>query len=629
MIPAAARPDTLVLNVDDDDLTRYAITQILRRGGYRVIEAPTVADADRLVEAEEFELVVLDINLPDGNGIDVCRRLKANPRTSLIPVLQVSATSIAIEDQVAGLEGGADAYLTWPVDPHVLLATARALLRAREAEAAVSLMGRQWQATVDAARDGMAILDETGRVVRANRRLGELVGQPVSRLPGQHLPTLLDPDGRTGLGARVRAALASGEADRFEIELPGGVHRASLDRVDDGPGGVRGVVLVLTDIGELRRLIESERETRITLTAVVAQMPVGLLVADQGGAVVLHNRHLEAIAGRSFEGASLVDQGTWAGVSFEGQPLEPDTSPFLRALRAGERFDDRELEIELPDGIRTLHFSAAPIEVDGRITAMVAAFSDISERKALDAIRDTFIGVLSHELRTPVTTILGGSRLLDSPRRNLDPETRAELTRDITAEAERLHRLVEDLLVLARTERGVPMQAADPVLVQHVIPSVIASELRLWPGLRVESRIGTLPAARGDAAYLEQVVRNLLSNAAKYGGAAGPVDVEASADRDEIRILVRDRGPGVSDADAPHLFDLFYRARAAQRHVSGAGIGLFVCRQLVHAMGGRIWVAPASGGGTEFGFTLPVFAEGPIDHDPIAPAAAAEARAGG
>jgi signal transduction histidine kinase len=345
------------------------------------------------------------------------------------------------------------------------------------------------------------------------------------------------------------------------------------------------------------------------LASVVAQMPIGILVADESGRVVLHNRQLELITHRSYLDTTLDDPEAWAGLRFEGRPLGDGDSPFVHVLRDAVRYDQREIEVQVDRSVHTLQFSAAPILVDGRPIAMVAALGDVTERKRLDALRDTFIGILSHELRTPVTTILGGSRLLDSERRNLDDATRAELIRDITAEAERLHRLVEDLLVLARTERGVSMRMADPVLVRHIIPRVVADEQRFWPGLEVSTSVSPQPTASGDAAYVEQVLRNLLSNAAKYGADSGPVEIAAKANHDSVQVTVRDHGPGIASEDLPYVFDLFYRGKSAARSASGAGIGLFVCRQLVEAMGGQIWARRPDDGGTEFGFSLPLYRE--------------------
>ena len=599
----------LVLNVNDDDVTRYAVRQILERNGFRVADTGTAAEAVAMAVELHPSIVLLDVNLPDADGFAVAAQLKAGSRTRLVPIVHLSATRIGIEDRVAGLEGGADAYLTWPVDPPVLIATMRALLRARRAEDEASLMGRQWQATVEAARDGLAILDERGRVIRANRRMADITGRDVPSLLGVDLPALLDADGTAGLARRTATALQIGRPDRFETQLGSTWQRVSLDPVNDEAGHVRGVAVGMVDMTETRRLYEGEREARVLLASVVAQMPIGILVADESGRVVLHNRQLELITHRSYLDTTLDDPEAWAGLRFEGRPLGDGDSPFVHVLRDAVRYDQREIEVQVDRSVHTLQFSAAPILVDGRPIAMVAALGDVTERKRLDALRDTFIGILSHELRTPVTTILGGSRLLDSERRNLDDATRAELIRDITAEAERLHRLVEDLLVLARTERGVSMRMADPVLVRHIIPRVVADEQRFWPGLEVSTSVSPQPTASGDAAYVEQVLRNLLSNAAKYGADSGPVEIAAKANHDSVQVTVRDHGPGIASEDLPYVFDLFYRGKSAARSASGAGIGLFVCRQLVEAMGGQIWARRPDDGGTEFGFSLPLYRE--------------------
>jgi PAS domain S-box-containing protein len=585
------------------------VRQILERNGFRVADTGTAAEAVAMAVELHPSIVLLDVNLPDADGFAVAAQLKAGSRTRLVPIVHLSATRIGIEDRVAGLEGGADAYLTWPVDPPVLIATMRALLRARRAEDEASLMGRQWQATVEAARDGLAILDERGRVIRANRRMADITGRDVPSLLGVDLPALLDADGTAGLARRTATALQIGRPDRFETQLGSTWQRVSLDPVNDEAGHVRGVAVGMVDMTETRRLYEGEREARMLLASVVAQMPIGILVADESGRVVLHNRQLELITHRSYLDTTLDDPEAWAGLRFEGRPLGDGDSPFVHVLRDAVRYDQREIEVQVDRSVHTLQFSAAPILVDGRPIAMVAALGDVTERKRLDALRDTFIGILSHELRTPVMTILGGSRLLDSERRNLDDATRAELIRDITAEAERLHRLVEDLLVLARTERGVSMRMADPVLVRHIIPRVVADEQRFWPGLEVSTSVSPQPTASGDAAYVEQVLRNLLSNAAKYGADSGPVEIAAKANHDSVQVTVRDHGPGIASEDLPYVFDLFYRGKSAARSASGAGIGLFVCRQLVEAMGGQIWARRPDDGGTEFGFSLPLYRE--------------------
>jgi signal transduction histidine kinase len=169
---------------------------------------------------------------------------------------------------------------------------------------------------------------------------------------------------------------------------------------------------------------------------------------------------------------------------------------------------------------------------------------------------------------------------------------------DVAAEATRLQRLVEDVLVLSRVERGTELDRHEPVLVHHVIRRVVADESSRWPSLVVDVEVEPdLPIASGDETYLEQVLRNLISNAAKYG--RDHATVRAAAVDAGVELEVADDGPGVDREDRAHLFELFYRSRHVST-VPGAGIGLFVCRALVEAMGGTLTVGDAQPGGASF-----------------------------
>jgi two-component system sensor histidine kinase KdpD len=180
------------------------------------------------------------------------------------------------------------------------------------------------------------------------------------------------------------------------------------------------------------------------------------------------------------------------------------------------------------------------------------------------------------------------------------------------AGAERLQRIVENLLVLARVERGVALPGADPVLLQRVLPGVLDGERRLWPEHRIElaALAPDLPPVRSDADALVQVVRNLVSNAAKYGPPDGRIVVDVSwPTTDVVCLSVADEGPGLAGVDPERLFDLYYRAADATRRAAGAGIGLFVSRALVEAMGGTVSAADGEAGGAVFRVCLPVFVD--------------------
>lgn len=223
---------------------------------------------------------------------------------------------------------------------------------------------------------------------------------------------------------------------------------------------------------------------------------------------------------------------------------------------------------------------------------------------------EAFLGLLSHELRTPVTSIFGNASLIarDPARPNV-----AELIRDIQEEADRLVRLIDDLLMLSRVDRGLIQLAPEPLLLQHVIPQVIKDVRRrgLQGSFEVELP-SFLPSVVADATALRQVLYNLLSNAAKYAGAAGPITVSARQQSSTVEVTVEDRGPGLGD-DPEQLFTLYYRDPQTARLASGTGVGLYVARELMEAMSGMIEAWTRDGGGAAFRVSLPQAREDDAD----------------
>ena len=212
--------------------------------------------------------------------------------------------------------------------------------------------------------------------------------------------------------------------------------------------------------------------------------------------------------------------------------------------------------------------------------------------------------LLSHELRTPLTTIYGGSKILSRPGLGLSPGTVREVSEAIGADAERLYRIIEDLVVAARPEnREVGME---PVLLRHVLPAIVQHEQARWPETTfVLSLPDALSPVRGDDIYLSQLVRNLLANAARFGPAGGVVTISVAEADGHVSVRVGDQGPGIAPGEEQRVFELFYRAPETAG-LAGLGLGLFVARRLTEAMGGTIWAANRPGGGAEFGFRLPV-----------------------
>jgi two-component system, NtrC family, sensor kinase len=179
-----------ILVVDDRPANRYATVHALRRSGFKVIEAESGREALELAK-QVPAAILLDVKLPDILGYEVCRRIKSNPRTSHIPVLQLSTAFADNESRVYALESGADAYLTQPVEPNVLVATVRSLVKLHEAESLAKIASKQWQATFDALGEGVAVVDPSGIVQRCNRAMTELLRRSYTEIEGHELNQLL------------------------------------------------------------------------------------------------------------------------------------------------------------------------------------------------------------------------------------------------------------------------------------------------------------------------------------------------------------------------------------------------------------------------------------------------------
>src|SRR5215470_20283218 len=175
---------SLILNVDDRESSRYAKTRVLRQAGYRVIEASNGADALRAVREESPSLVLCDVNLPDMSGIEVCRAIKTDPLTRSTPVVQISATFVTPHDQVAGLEGGAEIYLTEPVEPLELTTVVRVLLRLHSIERGLVQSEARWHSFVESNIIGVAIC-QFDRLIEANASFLRLLGYTRDEMLGR------------------------------------------------------------------------------------------------------------------------------------------------------------------------------------------------------------------------------------------------------------------------------------------------------------------------------------------------------------------------------------------------------------------------------------------------------------
>ena len=282
---------------------------------------------------------------------------------------------------------------------------------------------------------------------------------------------------------------------------------------------------------------------------------------------------------------------------------------FQRFL-AGEEIRGEELEMCRADGSKVwISLSVWPIrDKEGRVMASRSAAVDITERKKLDQLKDEFIGLVSHELRSPLTVIIGAVNTALSEEARLSRDEMRQLLQDAAWEADSLSHLLGNLLELSRAQAERLFLYTEPVIIQNVVQETVNRIRRQSAAHKffIDFREGLSPIP-ADQLRLERILYNLLENAIKYSPKGGEIRVFAKLEKEYLVIGVSDQGVGISVSDQARLFRPFQRLETPGfDSVKGAGLGLLVCRRLVEAHGGWIWVESEPDVGSTFFFTLPL-----------------------
>jgi signal transduction histidine kinase len=335
----------------------------------------------------------------------------------------------------------------------------------------------------------------------------------------------------------------------------------------------------------------------------VAGMPVGLLVEDPRGRCWI-NEELRRIWMRG-EPAPVRAGELEAALR---PATASDTKPWGRLLAGAgiPRFGPwRKYSLQRGNGTR-IPVRAWTSVVWAQANHLAATYVVEDGPPIPDSeLRDAFLAMVGHELRSPITSVVAGAELLRTAE--LEPATRAEVAGLLVEEAHRVNMLVEQMTSLTLLQAAGASLLSEPVHLIHLARRVGVRELarRSALDLRLPTLEPIAAVALGDEGFIEQVLTILIDNAAKYASNGPAVELQVRPAGDEVAVHLLDRGPGLGTAEPERLFDLFQRARADGGVPAGSGIGLFVAKQLVTAMHGRIWARDRDGGGSDFGFALP------------------------
>ena len=350
---------------------------------------------------------------------------------------------------------------------------------------------------------------------------------------------------------------------------------------------------------------------RSDLETLIDTSPIGVVVLDAvTGAPKSFNREVQRLVGRLRNPEQTTEDllGVIAFRRDDGQEVSLREFPLIELLSRGETLRAEEIVLSVSDGrsVSVLLNATPIISEEGVVESVIVTLQDLAEMEELERLRAEFLAMVSHELRAPLTSIKGSAATVLSSQSDLDPAVVRQYFRIIEDQADHMNDLVAGLLDVARIETGTLAVSPEPaevaVLVDRARNEFVSSggrnrlEIEIEPGL---------PLALADRRRIVQVLRNLLSNAARNSPESSVIRITAALEGVHVAFSVADTGRGIPAERLPHLFRKFSRVQA-EEHGGDTGLGLAICKGIVEAHGGRIWAESEGPGlGARFTFTLP------------------------
>ncbi|MFC1964683.1 ATP-binding protein [Chloroflexota bacterium] len=530
-----------ILVVDDDLDFLEVIKRILQTKGFEVETVPSAGEAISRSEERFYNVVILDISLPDAEGTDLLAiLLEMHP--DIVAIMLTGHSSV--ENAVKSLNRGAFAYLEKPLGPeHLLSVIGRGLEKQR-----LVLENRHLVEELEQRNRETSILLDVSQAVSQSLDLNQIIDSALERVAQS-----MDVD------ASYVHLLQDG---KLALE---GYHGLTPQMVEE-------IKLIEIDEGIIGTIFRQAKPVIISRISAVAEPCLASLA--KGGY-------------QSYAGVPLTVVGESIGV--------------IAVATCSERhFDARKI------GLLTAIGKEISIAVQN-----ARLYEEASSAKALrelDALRTEFLANVSHELRTPLAVIKGSATSLLQPDVDFDKQTWQDFLQSIDKDADRLSRLVEELLIMSRLEAGSLEVRREWQSLAKVVESVRDRlvSLAVKHGLLIDIP-HELPPVMIDDGRIVEVFTNLVENAVKYSEAGTRITIEANRNGKEVIVSVADEGVGIPSEHHQKIFSRFYQVEGPKAgYRKGTGLGLCICRGLIEAHGGRIWVESEPGNGAKFSFSLPM-----------------------
>jgi PAS domain S-box-containing protein len=626
-----------VVVVDDADDVRAVVglqLQLSRR--FTIVgEGATGAQAIDLAAAHQPAFMVLDASMPDMDGLEALPGiLKASPATQVVMFSGFGGEALELAARTLGAADFVEKGTPLRELPGRLLrlrprdavsdpptGEIPAVPSAAESDAVLVQHLERFRTVFDQAAIGMATMTLAGTVVRVNPALERLTGETESILIGRHYFDLTGSQHDKALQRALRR-VAGGDDEVSEVEHPLRIReaitwvRSTVTVVRDPDGRPLYLFAQAEDVTAPRRVLgelrASEERFRLLIESVV---DYAIFTLDSEGHITSWNAGAERMKG--YRAEEILGQHFRVFYPDEARERRQPEHELEVAIRAG-RYEEEGWRVRQDGSTFWANVViTALFDHDRNLVGFGKVTRDITERRrtedareaaatdlavAIDQLRSAneqtsdFLAIVAHELHSPITAMTGAAALLAEHWPQLDDAQRQENFQNLSRSAARTRKLLDELLMASRLEAGQLEVTVEPVPLGEALAEAVS-------GAGTEVEVGDTAGivVRADRTRVVQIVTNLLINAARYG--AAPVTLEVVPAGSSIEVRVCDAGPGIADRLRPQLFKKF--VRGAGRRDRGAGLGLFIVRELARRQGGDAWYERTPDGRSSFCFTLP------------------------
>jgi PAS domain S-box-containing protein len=608
---------THILLVEDSETHAAIICEALESAPnpVKLTVVQSLAEARFRLSESLPDLAIIDLLLPDGKGTEL---LPDAPEEASYPAVIMTShgdEQAAVEAMKAGVLDYVVKSATTLADiPHLVERVLREwtqIAERRRAEEALEESEERFRSFFESVASGMAILSPEGRALQVNPTLCRVSGYCEAKALEKDFFEITYPDDREET-QRIFAEIRSGRRKVIDYEqrflCKDGLviwGRVTVAGVYGSNGALSYFATNVQDITEYKRAQDQIRKSQQMLQLVLDYIPQHVFWKDQDSVYRGCNRNFASAAG--FENPRDIIGKTDYDLAWKREEADFYRECDVRVMEANApELHIIEPQLQASGKQAWLDTNKIPLHDDkGGVVGILGTFDDITERKLaeealIEANRelDAFVYTVSHDLRTPLTPIIGYAEVLqETCRDRLDEQSLGYLA-EIEGQGRRMVALMEDLLALAKV--GQVERPTESVDLNALVENVLVDMGSLIAGAGVAVEKNPLPGMRIPKTLLTQVFDNLIGNAIRYAGREGsPIEVGGERRGDLVRLYVRDHGPGIPKEERSRIFEVFYRGATGKKS-PGTGVGLATVLKIARLFGGCAWVEETEGGGCTF-----------------------------